>query len=101
MTSLVAAWPIAFEAALAVEHNAEGMLQVGVGYDVFMLCPEQTLKTFEESAALANPIAAYNAALMHLERGNPGDIEAAETLLKQSASAGDKRAQAKLQALGH
>jgi hypothetical protein len=37
---------------------------------------------------------------MRLERGRPGDEQAAVALLKKSAKLGDKKAQAKLKSLG-
>lgn len=100
MASLVAGWPHQGEAEFAKKRDAVGLMRAGAALDIFMLCPERALKAFDASAALANPIAAYNAAIMRLERGAPGDALAATTLLKQAAAAGDKPAQAKLLSLG-
>jgi hypothetical protein len=97
MASLAAGWPVSLEAEFLKRRDGAGLMRAGVGADIFMLCPEGALRAFDAGAALANPVAAYNAALIRLERDAPGDTRAAIALLKQSAKAGDKRAQAKLQ----
>lgn len=99
MASLVAGWPLDHEAQFSKSRDAEGLMRAGAAHAIFMLCPKAALKAFEASAALANPIAAYNAAIMRLERGGSGDAKVATALLKQSAAAGDKKAQAKLRSL--
>jgi hypothetical protein len=95
--SLAAGWPANFVEFFAKEKNAEGVLRAGAGWDIYMLCPERALQTFEYAAQLGHPIAAYNAALMRLERREQGDIEAATVLLSKASSAGDKKAQERLQ----
>ena len=72
---------------------------MGAGWDIYSLCPDHALKTFEAAAKMSNSIAAYNAALMRLERNGDGDVEAARALLSQAAGAGDAKAQAKLKTL--
>lgn len=99
MASLVAGWPAGNEAAFAKNREGALMMRAGVGADIFTLCPERALKAFEASAALSDPIAAFNAAVMLLERGANGDASAAMALLKQAAALGDKKAQAKLNSL--
>lgn len=99
MASLVLGWFLSAEEHFARERNGEAMLRVGAAADAYLLCPERALKAFEASAAMANPIGAYNAALVRLERGDQGDREAATKLLQQAAAAGDSPAQAALQAL--
>lgn len=99
MVSLVAGWPIDFEEDYVNKRDAYGIMRVGAGWDIFMLCPERALQSFEAAAKLSNPIAAYNAALMCLERSKDGDVEAATKLLTQAAALGDKKAQARLQEL--
>jgi hypothetical protein len=101
MASLVAGWPVQLEAQFAKTHDADGMMRAGVGFDVYMLCPTRALVAFEAGAALSNPVAAFNAAIMRLERGEPGDKESAIALLNKSAALGDKKAQAKLKSLAH
>jgi TPR repeat protein len=64
-----------------------------------MLCPEKALRAFEASAGAGNPIGAYNAALMRLERNGAGDRKAALALLRNAAAAGDLKARQKLAAL--
>ncbi len=99
MASLAIGWPYEFEDQIAAKKDARGMLRAGVGFDVFMLCPERALKTFEASAALGDPVAAYNAAILRLERAGSGDMVAATALLNQAAAKGDKMAQSRLKAL--
>ncbi|HEX8606902.1 MAG TPA: hypothetical protein VF774_29950 [Pseudoduganella sp.] len=99
MASLVPGWAIDLEAEFVKARDAAGLLQVGAAKDIFMLCPEGALNSYGESAALNDPIAAFNAAVMRLERGNPGDVAAAMVLLRQSAAQGNKRAEKKLKSL--
>ena len=100
MASLVAGWPAGLESEFAKRRDGEGMMRSGVGADVFMLCPDGALRAYDASADLSNPIGAYNAAIMRLERGRAGDKQQAIALLKKSAVLGDKKAPAKLKALG-
>jgi hypothetical protein len=99
MASLVAGWPIDLEAQFIKERDAAGLLRVGAAKEIFMLCPEDALKSYDASAALNNPVAAFNAAIIRLERKQPGDVAAAMRLLKQSAAQGDKKAEKKLKSL--
>lgn len=92
MVSLVAGWPASMEETYVNEKNAEGIMRAGAGWDVFYLCPERALQAFDAAAKLKHPIAAYNAALMRLERKGPGDREAAGELLRQAAGMGDTKA---------
>ena len=48
----------------------EGVVQAGVGYDVFLLCPERALAAFERAARMGSAIGAYNAGLIHAENGD-------------------------------
>lgn len=97
MASLVAGWPAQFEETYARQGNADGLLRAGVGHEAFSLCPARALAAFDASAALGNPIAAYNAAILRLERGNRGDRESALALLKKAVAAGDEPAAALLE----
>lgn len=99
MASLVAGWVFGMEAALAKEPDGYGQMRIGAANDIFMLCPEGALKAYDAAAKLKNPVAAFNAAIMRLERGKPGDAAAATVLLKQSAALGDQKAKAKLASL--
>jgi TPR repeat protein len=99
MVSLAAGWPAELEDYFVKERNAEGIMQAGAGRDIYSLCPDRALQAFEAAAKLSHPIAAYNAAVMRLERNGEGDIEAATALLSQAASAGDKKSRARLQKL--
>lgn len=96
MVSFVPGWPATMEEAFVKEGNADGIMRAGAGWDIFFLCPDRALQSFEVAAKLAHPIAAYNAAMLRLERGNKGDLEAASELLKQAAEAGDSKAIGKL-----
>ncbi len=78
------------------EKNLRGLRYAAVGWDVFILCPDKALATFEMAAELSDTISAYNAAVIRLERGQEGDFEGATKLLTQAANAGDEKAQALL-----
>lgn len=78
------------------QKDAVGLNYAAVGWDTYMLCPDKALQTFELAAELNYPIAAYNAAVMRLERGEEGDFERASQLLEQAAEAGDKKAKSLL-----
>jgi hypothetical protein len=93
MISLAAGWLAPLEEVLVKEQNADGLMRAGAGWDIFFLCPDRALQAFDAAAKLKHPIAAYNAALMRLDRRNSGDLEAATALLSQAADAGDKKAQ--------
>ena len=99
MASLVAGWPMALEAQFAQRGDGNGLNRVRAGYDIFLLCPERALQEFDASAAMSDPVGAYNAAIMRLERRRPGDKADAIALLRKSAATGDKKAQAKLNAM--
>lgn len=99
MASMVAGWPATAETSFIQNRDHEGLKNAGAGWDILFLCPEHALQTFDTAARFSNPIAAYNAALMRLERSSRGDLEAATELLAQAAKAGDKKAQARLATL--
>lgn len=99
MAALVPGWATTFESQYMQQRNAAALLLVGVGHETFSLCPERALAAFEAAAALAEPIAAYNAAIMRLERNAKGDKEAAQALLQKAAAQGDKPSAAMLESL--
>jgi TPR repeat protein len=101
MVSLAAGWPALMSDAVLKKRDADGIMRAGAGWDVFFLCPDHALQLFEAAAKLSSVIGAYNAAVMHLERGNPGDADAAAALLSQAAAAGDQKAKAQLEQLRH
>lgn len=101
MVSLVAGWPIEFEEHYVKNKDSDGIMRVGAGYDIYMLCPDKALQSYEAAAKLSNPIAAYNAAIIHLERGKKSDLAAAISLLSRAAALGDKKSQARLKELKH
>lgn len=96
---LVAGWPAEMESAFIKDQNADGIMRAGAGWDIFFLCPDRALQAFEAAAKLGHPIAAYNAALIRLERGNKNDLAVARALLKQAAKTGDGKAKTQLQIL--
>lgn len=96
MVALAAGWIINLERAFMKDKDAEGLLNVAAGLDIFGLCPDRALSVFEESAKLSNPIAGYNAAIIHLERNTKVDTVAAIRLLSEAGKLGDKKSQAKL-----
>lgn len=96
MVSLVAGWSATMEEVFVEERDAERLMRAGAGWDIFFLCPDRALQAFEAAAKLSHPIAAYNAALVRLDRGHPGDLDAAIALASQAADSGDKKAKALL-----
>jgi TPR repeat protein len=96
MCSLPVAWPAMYADELIKERDTEGVMYAGAGWDIFFLCPDKALRMFEVAAEMLNPIAAYNAAIMRLERGKEGDLQAAKALLSKASELGDKKAQARL-----
>lgn len=99
MASMVAGWPATAETTFLQNRDHDGLKDAAAGWDILFLCPEHALQAFDTAARFSNPIAAYNAALMRLERNSRGDLEAASELLAQAAKAGDKKAQARLENL--
>ena len=99
MVSMVAGWPAGVEDIFRRDNNSDGLMRAGAGWDILFLCPDKALRSFEAAAQLSHPVAAYNAALIRLERKGKGDLEAAMTLLTRAASANDKKAQALLRSL--
>jgi TPR repeat protein len=99
LVSLAVGWPANFLELFVKEKNAQGIAWAAAGWDIYMLCPERALQAFEYAAQLGHPIAAYNAALMRLDRGGQGDLDAAKELLLKASNAGDKKAQERLQLL--
>lgn len=97
MASMAIGWPFEQEAHFIKTKNPQGLLAASVGWDVLMLCPDHALASFEKAAAMGNPIAAYNAAWMHLQPpASPGSTAKAKALLTQAAAAGDAKSKNKL-----
>lgn len=93
MAALVPGAPAQFEDDFARNGIAEGVVQAGIGHDVFMLCQERALAAFERAAGMGSAIGAYNAGLMHAQAG---DRVAATTWLQKAASLGEPKAAAAL-----
>lgn len=92
---LVAGWPTFLEGDLA-DTDPTLLTQAAAGWDVMFLCPDKALAGFERAAAKGSAIAAYNAALMRLERGGDADRTIALALLERAAALGDEKSQARL-----
>jgi len=93
MVALVPGSLVQFEDRFAEDGHADGVLEAGVGDDVFMLCPEGALAAFERAAGMGNAIGAYNAGLM---RAEAGDYAAAINWLEKAATLGEGKATAML-----
>jgi len=91
---LVAGWPAFLEEI--PEDDTELLTRAAAGWDVFFLCPDKALAGFEHAARKGSAVAAYNAALMRLERGGKGDRAFAIALLERGAALGDARSRARL-----
>jgi len=92
---LVAGWPAFVEGDIA-DTDPALLTQAAAGWDVLFLCPDKALAGFERAAAKGSAIAAYNAALMRLERGGDTDRTTALALLERAAALGDDKSQARL-----
>lgn len=96
LTALVPGAMAQFEDQFARDGSAEGVLQAGIGYDVFMLCQERALAAFERAAGMGNAIGAYNAGLMYVESG---DRSTATPWLQKAETLGETKAKAALATL--
>lgn len=95
MPALAGGWPAFVENQIR-DDQPELLMRAAAGWDVFFLCPDKALAGFERAAAKGSAIAAYNAALMRLERGRDGDRAAALVLLERGAALGDAKSKARL-----
>ena len=100
MSSLASGWPAFVEDEFVKQGNAEGELHAAAGWDIFFLCPDHALASFERAAEMGNAIAAYDAAMMRLERGDEADRKAAIVLLGRAVKLGDGKAKEVLEKLG-
>ena len=96
MLALVPGAVSQFEDRFAEDGRAEGVVRAGVGNDVFMLCPDGALASFERAAGMGSAIGAYNAGVMHAEAG---DDVAAIKWLEKAAALGDAKAAERLAAI--
>jgi TPR repeat protein len=99
MAALVVGAYVELEAAITAAKDGAGLLHLGVAHDVYMLCPDRALRSFQDSAAAGNAIGAYNAGIMLLERNGKGDRSAGLKLLRKSAALGDVKARQRIAAL--
>ncbi|ODS63244.1 MAG: hypothetical protein ABS41_08805 [Arenimonas sp. SCN 70-307] len=91
LVPLAHGWAAGMEQRFIDGGDAELLLHAAIGWDVFYLCREKALDGFELAAEHGVAIAAYNAALMRIERNEEGDRAAARRLLEQAASQGDTK----------
>lgn len=94
---LVAGWP-AFVEDQIPDNDASLLMLAAAGQDIFFLCPDKALSGFERAASQGSAIAAYNAAVMRLERSAKGDRAAALKLLERGVALGDAKSRARLDA---
>jgi hypothetical protein len=93
--SMAGGWPAYVEDEIA-DTDLALLTQAAAGWDIMFLCPDKALAGFEHAAAKGSAIAAYNAALMRLERGGDGDRAAALSLLERGAALKDAKSQERL-----
>lgn len=99
MVALAGGWPAFVEGSIP-DDEPDLLMRAAAGWDIFYLCPDRALASFEHAAAKGSAIAAYNAAVMRLERNSEGDRAAARALLERAAALGDAKSRAKLAAEG-
>ena len=92
-TPLVSGWATGPELEL---DDAYLLLVAAEGQEVFLLCPDAALAGFEKAAEKGSAIAAYNAGVVHLERG---DRKAARRSFERGAELGDDSSKQQLAAL--
>lgn len=97
MVALAGGWPTFVEDQIP-DDQPEMLMRAAAGWDVFFLCPDKALTGFERAATKGSAIAAYNAALMRLERAREGDQAAALALLERGATLGDAKSAVRLEA---
>lgn len=97
LVSLATGWPVYVEDRIP-EDDLALRTAAAAGADVFLLCPDQALASYERVAGQGGAIAAYNAAIMRLERNADGDRDAALRLLERGAALGDARSRERLDA---
>jgi hypothetical protein len=92
MVALAGGWQNGMESFFRAQGDAHGLMRAAAAWDMFMLCPDNALAHYEEAARMKEPdaIAAYNAAVMHLERGGDEHIALAIELLGIAAGLGDQ-----------
>lgn len=95
LVPLAAGWPAYVEDRIP-DDQPELQMHAAAGQDVFFLCPDSALVGFERAATHGSAIAAYNAALMRLERDAAGDRKAALALLERGAALGDEKSKSRL-----
>jgi hypothetical protein len=100
MAALTAGWPASMEDAIVKQGDADGAMRAAAGWDIFFLCPDHALASFERAAGMGSGIAAYDAAMMRIERGDEADRRAAVVLLTRAVKLGDKKAPELLKKLG-
>jgi hypothetical protein len=92
-------WASGLEDQFIAKGDTGLLLHAAIGWDVFHLCRDKALAGFELAAKHGDPVAAYNAAFMRLERGAAGDRGAALALLEKAAAQGDEKSKARLATL--
>lgn len=97
MPALAGGWP-AFVEDRIPDDQPELLMRAAAGWDVFFLCPDKALAGFERAAAKGSAIAAYNAALMRLERGDMANRATALVLLERGVALGDAKSGTRLEA---
>lgn len=99
MVALVVGWLIAYTDQFAAKRDGRALAVAGAAWDIFGLCPARAQRLFEAAAEMGDPLGAYNAAAMLLEKGGKDDIAAARDYLTQASRAGDAAAAARLKRL--
>ena len=86
--SLASGWPAGVEDRIPADDLAM-RTAAAAGWEILFLCPDRALAGYESTAEKGGAIAAYNAAIMRLERNGEGDRDAALKWLERAAALGD------------
>jgi hypothetical protein len=99
MVSVVAMISPQLEQQLAGSEDPYAHRRIAASSDLYHMCPDEAVVRYEAAAARGDAVSAYNAAMIRLDRGGPGDAEEARRLLAKAADAGDEKARARLRRL--
>lgn len=99
MDSLASGWLAELADDFIKNKDAKGLVHAGVAWDCYLLCEDKALEYFELAAELSNPVAAYNAAIIYIDRGGADNLVKAKELLDKAAKLGDLKSKGLLTSL--
>jgi TPR repeat protein len=92
MVSLASARAIFSQDQIIAAKDGLGVLQIAIGMEAYLLCPESAVEYYVMAAQLGNQIAMYNLAMIKLEANTKEGKEQAIEWLQKAANLGDSKA---------